>query len=473
MKVAIYVRVSTQEQAQEGYSITAQTERLENYCKAKDWIIYDKYIDPGFTGSNMERPALKKMIDDTKKHKFDLLLVYKLDRLSRSQKDTLFLIEDIFLKNDIDFVSVNENFDTSTPFGRAMIGILSVFAQLEREQIKERTRMGFVTRTEKGKHHSYAPFGYRKENGNLIINPIESEVIREIYSLVASGESYSKIGKMMLAKYPQFKSHFAYSNSTRIREVLNIVTYGGYVKFGDTISKGNHEAIVDEFTYKKVRSLLEEREILWKSNRNRYSNTHSPYLLTGMIVCGYCGARYRVVPRCSGKKTVYTCYSRFGSPQHMVKDPNCTAPIFPMKELDTAVIDEIYKILLDENYFNEVTKRPTYQDNTLNEAKEEIKKIEFQLNKLLDLYQNSGFTSETVMQRIMTLEEKKKDLQSYMDKKTAKKKEVLSHAQFKENMSNFDSVVKSGATDDLRQMLRSLVEYIEVFEERLIFHWAF
>lgn len=147
--VGIYIRVSTQEQANEGYSIDAQRDRLTAYCRSMAWNIYNIYIDGGFSGSNMSRPALSQLLDDIKGKRVNCVLVYKLDRLSRSQKDTLYIIEDVFLKNGIDFVSLNENFDTSSPFGRAMIGILSVFAQLEREQIKERSMMGRVERAKK------------------------------------------------------------------------------------------------------------------------------------------------------------------------------------------------------------------------------------------------------------------------------------------------------------------------------------
>ena len=145
-KVAIYVRVSTTNQAEEGYSIDEQIDKLEAYCKIKDWTVYKVYTDGGFSGSNTDRPALEKLIKDANKKKIDTVLVYKLDRLSRSQKDTLFLIEDIFIKNGIEFLSLQENFDTSTPFGKAMIGLLSVFAQLEREQIKERMQLGKLGR---------------------------------------------------------------------------------------------------------------------------------------------------------------------------------------------------------------------------------------------------------------------------------------------------------------------------------------
>ena len=150
-KVAIYVRVSTTSQVDEGYSIDEQKAKLTSYCDIKDWNIYEIYTDGGFSGSNTERPALEQLIRDAKGKLFDTVLVYKLDRLSRSQKDTLYLIEDVFLENDIEFVSLLENFDTSTPFGKAMIGLLSVFAQLEREQIKERMQLGKLGRAKSGK----------------------------------------------------------------------------------------------------------------------------------------------------------------------------------------------------------------------------------------------------------------------------------------------------------------------------------
>ena len=131
--VAIYIRVSTQEQALEGYSIEEQQKRLLSFCEAKNLSVYKTYIDPGYSGSNLNRPAIQQLILDAEHHSFDMVLIYKLDRLSRSQKDTMHLLEDVLLCNNVDLVAMNESFDTSTPFGRAMIGILSVFAQLERE----------------------------------------------------------------------------------------------------------------------------------------------------------------------------------------------------------------------------------------------------------------------------------------------------------------------------------------------------
>lgn len=152
MMVCGYARVSTDNQL-ENYSIPEQVERIKAYCAAKGWTLLKVYTDGGYSGGNTDRPALQQMLNAIRAGKVDAIVVNKLDRLSRSQKDTLTLIEDELLAHGTDFVSINENFDTSTPFGRAMIGILSVFAQLEKDQITERFTMGRIGRGKAGYFH--------------------------------------------------------------------------------------------------------------------------------------------------------------------------------------------------------------------------------------------------------------------------------------------------------------------------------
>lgn len=205
-KVAIYVRVSTTKQEEEGYSIDEQKAKLSSYCNIKDWSVYKIYTDGGFSGSNTERPALESLIKDAKERKFDTVLVYKLARLSRSQKDTLYLIEEVFIKNDIEFLSLQENFDTSTPFGKAMIGLLAVFAQLEREQIKERMQLGKLGRAKAGKSMMWARtsygYDYQKETGTVTINELEAVAIRDIFESYLSGMSITKLRDKLNDKYP-------------------------------------------------------------------------------------------------------------------------------------------------------------------------------------------------------------------------------------------------------------------------------
>jgi site-specific DNA recombinase len=194
IRTALYVRVSTAEQAKEGYSIGEQLDRLTKYCEAMKWEVYKSYTDPGYSGANTNRPGLQDMLADIRNGKIDKVVVYKLDRLSRSQKDTLNLIEDNFLAYNCDFVSLSENFDTSTPFGRAMVGILAVFAQLEREQIKERMSMGKEARAKEGKWHGGVnPIGYDYIDGQLVINDYAAMQIKEVYERFLDGEPLRSI----------------------------------------------------------------------------------------------------------------------------------------------------------------------------------------------------------------------------------------------------------------------------------------
>ena len=185
-KAAIYIRVSTDAQREEGYSIEAQKEMLTAYCISKGIKNYEYYTDGGFSGSNLDRPELKKLISDVADGKIGCVLVYKLDRLSRSQKDTLYLIEDIFNPKNVDFISLNESMDTSTPLGRLMLGILSAFAQLERENIKERTRMGMKERIKSGlwPGGGRIPFGYDYDSKSGVLVPNrDADTVRKIYEL--------------------------------------------------------------------------------------------------------------------------------------------------------------------------------------------------------------------------------------------------------------------------------------------------
>lgn len=177
IKAALYIRVSTDRQAEEGYSIEVQKERLTAFTKTFDGTVsFDTYIDDGYSGASLARPAMERLIEDAERRRITHVCVYKLDRLSRSQKDTLHLIEDVFLPNDVAFISVQESFNTATAFGRAVVGILSVFAQLERENIYERTRSGMQKRVEAGlwPGGGGTPFGYDydRERGILVPNEI-------------------------------------------------------------------------------------------------------------------------------------------------------------------------------------------------------------------------------------------------------------------------------------------------------------
>lgn len=198
MTVALYIRVSTDEQAEQGFSLDAQQEKLILYCKSKGWDDYKLYIDDGYTGTNTHRPALNRMLRHIEDKKIHFVLVYKLDRLSRKQKDILELIEDKFEKNNVSFNSHQEMIDTSTPFGKAMLGVLAVFAQLDRDMIIERLTVGRRQRVSEGKWYGgRVPFGYAwdKELQQLHIVPEEARLVKEIYRMYLEGHSRLSISE--------------------------------------------------------------------------------------------------------------------------------------------------------------------------------------------------------------------------------------------------------------------------------------
>lgn len=293
--VGCYVRVSTDAQAEQGYSIPDQTAKLQAFCTVKGWENAKFYTDPGFSGSNLNRPAMQEMISDAMEGKLKAVVVFKLDRLSRSQKDTLYLIEDVFLPNEVDFVSISEALDTTTPYGRAMIGILSVFAQLERENIYMRTRIGMMGRVSAGywRGGGKVPFGYDydKESKSLIPNA-DAQKVPQAYDLYIKGYSCQKIADMLGLSCEQL-----------VRNILTKRTYCGYINYKGKDYKGFHEPLIDEERFMLVAAEMERRgkENLAVCGNNKY------YLLTGLVFCGDCGARMRYMKW--GKYLRIVCYS--------------------------------------------------------------------------------------------------------------------------------------------------------------------
>ena len=261
-KTAVYVRVSTQEQAMEGYSIGEQKERLTAYCKAHDWLVSKVYADGGYSGANLKRPGIQSLMNEIKN--FDVVLVYKLDRLSRSQRDTLYLIEEIFLPNRVDFVSMQESFDTSSPFGKAMIGLLAVFAQLEREQIKERTMMGKLARAKSGfyKGGGCVPIGYDYKDGKLVINPYEAEFVRKMFKWYLEGVSIIEITNRI--------NDIFYKNNIKplstVGHILNNAVYVGTIEYGGVVVENAHEAIIDVKEFKEVQAERLKRKLTYSTN---------------------------------------------------------------------------------------------------------------------------------------------------------------------------------------------------------------
>lgn len=411
-KAAIYVRVSTQEQAQEGYSIGEQKERLISYCKAHDWSITNFYVDGGYSGANLDRPGIQKLINEIKK--FDVVLVYKLDRLSRSQRDTLYLIEEVFLPNKVDFVSMLESFDTASPLGKAMIGLLAVFAQLEREQIKERTQMGRMARAKTGLYHGgcYAPIGYDYKDGKLYVNVYEAEQVKKMFEWFIGGMSYNAIAAKLQDEGYRNRYSDSYIFST-VRRILNNPIYTGQLRFGEIVVKNAHEAIVSEEQFQKAKDMMIHKNDIYGKN-----SFQSKYLLTGLIFCGKCGARYThyVAKANNNYYCYYKCYSRLKMNLSMVKDPDCKNKHWRADILEGIVKERVRELLQSPKIALEIAankhKKPTAVNTDVHKIERRIREIDKQINKFMELYQVDGIPPEILGENINRLYTEKVSLQS-------------------------------------------------------------
>lgn len=449
-KAAIYIRVSTQEQV-ENYSIEVQKERLEAFCKAKNWDIYNIYIDGGYSGATIERPDLKRMLNDL--CNIDAVVVYKLDRLSRSQKDTLELIEDYFLKNNVDFVSVTETLDTSTPFGKAMIGILSVFAQLERETIAERMRMGHIKRAEEGLRGmggDYDPAGYARVNGQLEIKEHEAKHIQRAFDLYEQYHSITEVQRILKEEgFPVWRFR-------RYRDILSNKLYIGYITFAGNVYKGQHKGIVPVEQFERVQLLL---------NRHKGNNAHKAKrsLLSGLLKCNYCGESFvsystGISKRNPKKYYYYICRARRFPSEYNEK---CMNKNWNRSKLEKIIINELKNISFTKSKTQK--KEPTVDYEKL------IKNIDNKMSRLVALYaSNTNITKDLLEEQIEKLNVEKEQL-------IQKQHSVIDNTQTipDDMLHNIKADFESIAFKDKQAIIQKLIREIYIDGDNVIIDWRF
>lgn len=438
----MYIRVSTEGQAEEGYSIEAQKKLLEAWCISKEIENYEFYIDPGYSGSNIERPALTSMLRDAEKGILSHVAVYKLDRLSRSQKDTLYIIEDVLNKHDVGFVSLSENMDTSTPIGRAMLGILSAFAQLERETIKIRTRMGMKERVKSGlwMGGGKIPFGYDydDEKGVLVPNA-DAETVREIYRLFLSGMSPNAIAVSLGLKYEKL-----------VVQILKRKTNTGIIPYKGEEFQGKHEAIIDTETYERA---MEEFR-----HRKRGVLSDSPHLLSGLVYCGKCSARMRY-QKWGNKGYKLVCYSQQHSKPYLVHDPHCNAERVWADDVEKAVLEDIFSIGIEKE--KQIIK-PT--------ALKESERLERKLKRLYELWSEGN---DTLIGVIQECEKKLKNARKKEDNLKLLENEKITKEKTIEKINSVKDIWETLNTAEKRSLVHSVIDKILIFDDKINIYYRF
>lgn len=407
-KVAVYIRVSTHEQASEGYSIKAQKTRLEHYAMSQGWEIVQFYVDEGISAKDMNRPELQRMLKGVKEKLFDCVLVYRLDRLTRSVIDLHEMIE-TFEKYDVKFKSSTEVYDTTTATGRLFITLVAAMAQWERENLGERVRFGMEQKAKEGKWViNVPPFGYEKDGDNLIIKESEAIIVRTIFSLYATGKKgANKIAEILNEKKFKTKSgkHFT---DTAVLYILKNPLYKGTMRYNYRVNKENYfeipnavPSIVNNDTFEKVQSILKTR------SSDHPKRATSPFIFSGVVRCHRCksklAGKYSITHR-NGKKYVsyqYYCTQR--------RAGVCDQPTITQNYLEHQFLERIKKWNIEKE-LKDVEVAKASQDDRVKNIMKELENIERRKKKWQYAWANDMMSDNDFKNRMYEENEKEQML---------------------------------------------------------------
>ena len=393
MRCGIYVRVSTDDQRNNGYSIDLQLRMIKEYCEKNDYSIVDVYNDAGYSGKDLMRPEMQRLLADIKSKKIDKLIAIKVDRLTRNNYDGFWLLN-YCEEHDVKIELILEPYDVSTANGEMIFGMNLVFGQRERKEIGARTKRAMEEMALEKIHPSKAPYGYirNKETGHLEIEPIEVQVVKEIFELCKQGNSTRNIATIM-------KDNNAYLKqgkwaSDRVYKILTNSIYIGIFEYGkykrksqDILRVENYcEPIIDETTWNATRNVLVKNK---HSNYGEYI-----HLFSGLVKCPICGnimSSSESFKYPNGKLKVY---------YHLrCKNHNCKG--FGLHYNTEKIESKIKRILEELTIFilsidNEIITCNSTKSNDVKEIEKAIEKLKLQEKRLVDLYLSSNLDVETI-----------------------------------------------------------------------------
>jgi site-specific DNA recombinase len=422
---------------------------------------------------------MKKLIFDARQKKFDMVLVIKLDRLSRRQQHVLYLIEDVFLPNEIGFNSVTESFDTTNPMGRAILGIMAAFAQLERETIIERVTDAKRESAKQGRFMGGPPpFGYIHNSAtkSVAIDIEQAEIVTMIYNeYLTSQMGYQRIADILnerKIKAPQVK----YWGKETVAKILSNPFYAGYLPHKGNLYDGQHTAIITKEKWNEVQNLL--------SNRSNAFSKPGDYLLSGNIYCGECGARMRSkttqqqYPKGSPPTRYYVCYSQDGSAKHMIKDPACRCGYKRAIEIENLVVNDLKSISKDKSLINEIYKEmidivdTKFIEKKITQYEKEITQLTKRIDKWYDAYERDAISATDMAERVKGLREKRELLEhQILDLQlefASQSDRVISANEFMETLNNFEDVWEECTIEEQKVIINALIKAVKVYEDNHI-----
>lgn len=395
-KVAIYIRVSTKKQVEEGYSLDAQLERLTKLCETNGYIIYKIYTDEGKSGKDTNRPAFQDMMKDMRNKEFDKILVMKLDRISRSVIDLELMIKEMQQYN-VEFESSSEKIDTSSSFGMMFVRLLGIFAQFERERIRERISDTFETMIAEGKPITGTqPIGYKNENGKVVKDNDTEDLVNYFFDTFEKTSSLRRAGLYTNQKFNISK------NVQNYRKMLNQTHYYGSYKGNDN--------------YCPAYLTKERWDYLQTLRKNRHVKAYDVkryYLFAGLLVDSNCGTRmsgtYSNKSNSSKEYFLYRCRKHTHS-------RTCNTNIsVNEKILEEFLIDNI-NTYIDE-YFNSLEKEYKISATKYKDSSKELAQLKEEQRRINIIFAKGRIEEKEYDREYERLEKEIKKLESQPVKK--------------------------------------------------------
>ncbi|MED3549998.1 recombinase family protein [Cytobacillus praedii] len=417
MRCAIYRRVSTEMQKEEGFSLEAQKLRLEAFAESQGWKIVDDYCDDGYSAKNMDRPALKRLISDMKNQRFDVVLVYRLDRFVRSVTDLHELLK-LMDMHDIKFKSSTEAFDTTSATGRMFITIIATLAQWERETIAERVYDSMLKRSEQGKRNGAPPpYGYDLKDGKLLENKEESKWVKFIFSQYRTHGSQN-IAKKLNTRGVKTKKGEIWSDFS-VRYTLRNPIYAGFLRWNyESVSNGQRKktgeevvvpidqedfvVLIDKKDFDEVQKIMKKRSQMAFRSENHY-----PF--SGIAVCSKCGRNFTGAKRkrkSGGEFRFYKCQGRF-------KFGTCDMQSIAESSIEAAFLNIIE---FENNTTSTLTTKENKIDYDIEVIKEQLKKLSDKKERTKDLYIDGEISKSEYTKRIDRIKIEEMELSALLDK---------------------------------------------------------
>jgi len=377
LSCAIYTRKSTEEGLDQNFnSLDAQRDACENYIasqKSEGWLMtHDRYDDGGYSGGNMDRPGLKRLLADVRAGLVDIIVVYKIDRLSRSLADFAKLVE-IFDQHKVTFVSVTQAFNTTTSMGRLTLNILLSFAQFERELAGERVRDKIAASRQRGIWMGgMPPIGYDVVERKLVPNPGEAQIIREMFTRFAAVPSMATLVRDLRARGVTSKSWTTVKGVERkgklidkgyVYKIFKNPVYIGVAAYKGRHYPGEHEAIIDRSLWDAVQALLQAGTPHTKGS-SAPRETKAPTLLRGLL---FSDAGRAFTPGWTVKGQKYYRYYINTDAIKLGKDA-CEVRRMPAGEIETVVVEQLRHILRSPEVLSQAVREVTSLRPRISEA---------------------------------------------------------------------------------------------------------